>query len=169
MATPLNFTSSTMNSVKNSVENSKIPSNLPTCPSAHASRNAAERAIQTWKNYFLAGIATLDPNFPIQEWYRLLPQCDIALNLLRSSHRQPNISAYAATFGNFNFNRTPLAPRGTGVLVQETTKQRTSFTSCRINSWYIGPSLDHYRCYSGHIPSTAGIRDAILVEWFMEA
>ena len=30
-------------------------------------QNAAERAIQTWKNHFLAGIATLDPNFPIQE------------------------------------------------------------------------------------------------------
>ena len=45
-------------------------------------QNAAERAIQTWKNHFLAGISPLDPNFPIQEWDRLLPQCDIILNLL---------------------------------------------------------------------------------------
>ena len=27
--------------------------------------NAAERAIQTWKNHFKAGLATLDPNFPL--------------------------------------------------------------------------------------------------------
>ena len=67
-------------------------------------QNAAERAIQIWKNHFLAGISTLYPNFPIQEWYRLIPQCDITLNLLQSSRRQPNLSAYAATFGNFNFN-----------------------------------------------------------------
>ena len=76
-------------------------------------RNAADRAIQKWKNHFLAGITTLDPNFPIQEWERLLLQYDITLNLLQSSHRQPNISAYSVTFGNFNFNQTPLAPPGT--------------------------------------------------------
>ena len=85
-------------------------------------RNAAERAIQTRKHHFLAGIATLDPNFPIQEWDRLLPQCDITLNILRSSRRQPNLSAYAANFGNFNFNQTPLAPPVTHVLVHETPK-----------------------------------------------
>ena len=87
-------------------------------------RNAAERAIQTWKQHFLAGIATLDPNFPIQEWDRLLPQCDITLNLVRSFRCQPNLSAYVATFGNFNFNRMPLAPPGTCVLIHKTTKQR---------------------------------------------
>ena len=85
-------------------------------------RNAAERTIQTRKTYFLAGISTLDLNLPIQEWDRLLPQCDITLNLLRSSRRQPNLSAYAATFGNFNFNQTPLAPPGTRVLLHETTE-----------------------------------------------
>ena len=129
-------------------------------------QNAAECAIQTWKNHFAAGIATLDPNFPIQEWERLLPQCGITLNILRSSLRQPNLSAYAATLGNFNFNRTPLAPPGTCVLVHETTEQRASFAPHRVDGWYMGPSLDHYQCYSCYIPSTAGIRDAISVDWF---
>ena len=90
-------------------------------------RNAAERVIQTWKNHFLVEIATLDAKFPIQESDRLLPQCDITLNLLRSSRWQPNLSAYAATFGNFNFNQTPLAPQGTRVLVHKTTEQCASF------------------------------------------
>ena len=129
-------------------------------------RNAAERAIQTWKNHFLAGIATLDPNFPIQEWDRLLPQCGITINLLRSSRRQPNLSSYVATFGNFNFNQTPLAPPGTCVLVHKTTEKRSSFAPHGIDGWYIGPSLDHYRCYNCYIPSTAGTRDAISVDWF---
>ena len=36
--------------------------------------NAAERAIRTFKNHFIAGLATIDPQFPIGEWDRLLPQ-----------------------------------------------------------------------------------------------
>ena len=107
-------------------------------------QNATECAIQTWKNHFLAVIATLDPKFPIQEWDRLLPQCDITLNLLRSSRRQPNLSAYAATVGNFNFNRTPLAPPGAHVLVHKPSEQCSSFVPHGFNGWYIGPSLYHY-------------------------
>ena len=129
-------------------------------------QNATERAIQTWKNHFLAGIATLDPIFPIQEWDRLLPQCDITLNLLRSSSRQTNLSAYAATLGNFNFNQSPLSPPGTRVLVHETTKQCATFAPHGVNGWYIGPSLDHYRCYNCYIPLTAGTHDAISLDWF---
>lgn len=30
--------------------------------------NETERAIQTWKHHFKAGLATLDPDFPSQEW-----------------------------------------------------------------------------------------------------
>ena len=50
-------------------------------PHSHR-RNAAERAIQTWKNHFCAGLATCDPNFPLTEWDLLLPQAEITLNLL---------------------------------------------------------------------------------------
>ena len=35
-----------------------------------------------------------------------------------------------------------------------------------VDGWYVGPSLAHYRCYSCYIPSTAGARDAILVDLF---
>ena len=85
----------------------------------------------------------LDPKSPIQEWERLLPQCDITLNILRSLRRQTNLSSYAATFGNFNFNQTHLAPPGKRVLVHKTTKHRASFAPHRVYGWYIGPSLDH--------------------------
>ena len=86
----------------------------------------------------------LDPNFPIEEWDRLLPQYYITLNILRSSHHQPNLSAYAATFRNFNFNQTPLAPPGTRGLVHKITEQRASFAPHGVDGWYIGPLLDHY-------------------------
>ena len=79
-------------------------------------RNATERAIQTWKNHFCLGPATCDPKFvPLTEWDLLVPQADITLNLLRSSRRQPNLSAYACLNGNFDFNQSPLAPPGTHI------------------------------------------------------
>ena len=34
--------------------------------------NAAEKAIDTWKCHFLAGLASVDPNFPIRLWCCLI-------------------------------------------------------------------------------------------------
>ena len=58
-------------------------------------RNLAERAIQTYKNHFKAGLASVNPNFPLSEWDRLLEQANITLNLLRSSRVNPKLSAYS--------------------------------------------------------------------------
>jgi uncharacterized protein YgfB (UPF0149 family) len=45
--------------------------------------NAAERAVQTFKNHFVAGLCSTHPNFPIGLWDKLLPQAVLTLNLLR--------------------------------------------------------------------------------------
>jgi hypothetical protein len=37
-------------------------------------RNAAERAIRTFKEHFVAGLSSVDPTFPLHLWDRLLPQ-----------------------------------------------------------------------------------------------
>jgi hypothetical protein len=129
-------------------------------------RNAAERAIQTWKNHFCAGLATCDPKFPLTEWDLLMPQADITLNLLRASRRQPKLSAYACINGVFDFNATPLAPPGTRVVVHVTPDQRANMAPHGVDGWYVGPSTEHYRCYKCYIPSTAGVRDALTVDWF---
>jgi hypothetical protein len=52
-------------------------------------RNAAERAIRTFKEHFVTGISSVDPSFPMHLWDRLLPQAEITLNLLRTSCRHP--------------------------------------------------------------------------------
>ena len=75
-------------------------------------RNSAEQAIQTFKNHFIAGLASTDPNFPLSNWCRLLPQAELTLNLLRPSQLNPKLSAYAQLEGAFDFTRTPLAPLG---------------------------------------------------------
>jgi hypothetical protein len=45
-------------------------------------QNAAERAIGIWKDHFVAGLASLDPNFPMHLWCRLIDQCTQTLNLM---------------------------------------------------------------------------------------
>jgi hypothetical protein len=48
-------------------------------------RNSASRAIRTFKEHFVAGLSSVDPSFQMHLWYRLLPQVEITLNLLRTS------------------------------------------------------------------------------------
>ena len=79
-------------------------------------RNSAERAIRTFKNHLLADLAGEDPNFPVSECDRLLPQIQIILNLLSNSRVNPALSSYAYLFGNYDFNKAPLAPVGTKVI-----------------------------------------------------
>ena len=88
--------------------------------------NPAERAIQTWKNHFKAGLATVDPNFPLNQWDRLQEQGNITLNLLRASRSNPKLSAYAFIHGNFNFQVTPLSPPGTKVVAHVKPNSRGS-------------------------------------------
>jgi hypothetical protein len=47
-------------------------------------RNAAERAIRTFKEQFVVGLSSVDPAFPLHLWDRLLPKAEITLNLLRT-------------------------------------------------------------------------------------
>ena len=90
-------------------------------------RNAAERAIQTFKSHFITGSATLTSDFPMKEWDQLLPHVQLTLNHLRASRRQPTLSAHAAALGAYNFDADPLAPPVTKVLVHETSEQRGTF------------------------------------------
>jgi hypothetical protein len=55
-------------------------------------RNAAERAIRTFKNHFVAGLSSTNPDFPLQLWDGLLPQAEITINLLQASRTKPNLS-----------------------------------------------------------------------------
>ena len=89
--------------------------------------NAAERAIQTWKHHFKAGLATLDPDFPLREWDRLIEHAELKLNLLRASRSNPKLSAYAYMFGQFDYNKTPLVPPDTKIVAHTHPSIRASW------------------------------------------
>jgi hypothetical protein len=129
-------------------------------------RNNAERAIQTFKNHVIAGLCSVDPNFPLKLWDKLLPQATITLNLMRKSRINPRMSAYAQLNGHFDFNITPLAPPGTRIIAHEKPYQRASWDPHGLDGYYLGPALDHYRCYQVHITKTKGTRIVDTVEFF---
>ena len=104
-------------------------------PGVHR-RNAAERAIRTFKNHFIAGLCTTDPDFPLHLWDRLLPQALLSLNLLRGSRINPHLSAWAQVHGAYDFNRTPIAPPGTHVLVHEKPDARKTWAPHAVDAWY---------------------------------
>ena len=91
--------------------------NIQLVPPHNHCVNAAVQAIATFKEHFVAALATVDNLCPLQLWDEFLPQVELSLNLLRFSRHNPSISAHQELYGAFDFNRTPLAPLGTKALV----------------------------------------------------
>ena len=110
--------------------------------------NAVERAIRTFKYHFVAGLATVDMNFSMQLWNELLEQGQDSLNLLQASQTNPKLSAYAMLEGEFNYNKTPIAPPYTKALVYHNPSIRTNWSTHALDAWYIGKSKNHYWCYN---------------------
>jgi hypothetical protein len=90
-------------------------------------RNAAERAIQTFKEHFVAGLSSVDPTFPLHLWYRLLPQAEITLNLLQTSGLHPQLSTAAHFHGLVDYNKTAFAPPGCKIIAHEKPGKRRTW------------------------------------------
>jgi hypothetical protein len=97
--------------------------------------NAAERAIRTFKEHFVAGLSSVDPSFPMHLWDRLLPQAEITLNLLRTSQLHPQLSAVRTTMVSWITTKQLL-------LRQDAKSSHTR----RILTWYGHASLPISKC-----------------------
>ena len=111
-------------------------------------RNRAERAIRTFKDHFIAILAGIDKTFPKSLWDLLLPQAEITVNLLRQSTTLPTMSAWEHFNGLLNFDATPLGPLGCRVLYHAKAAVRRSWDVRGNDGFYIGPAMDHYRCFT---------------------
>ena len=128
--------------------------------------NSAERAIQTFKNNFIAGLVSVNKNFPVHIWCRLLPHCLLTLNLLRPSQINPKLSAYAQLHGAFDFNCTPLASPGTKIIIHDKPVIIGSWATRGYEGWYIGPASNHYRYHTVYENHTAHEQVADTVKFF---
>ena len=129
-------------------------------------RNTAEQAIRTFKNHFISGLCSVDKNFPLHLWCRLLDQAELTLNMSRTSRINPNLSAHEQINGTHDFNATPLAPPGTRCIAHEKSSQRGTWAPHGQPGWYIGAAPEHYRCYQIYILKTQGTRICDTVEFF---
>ena len=121
--------------------------NFQLVPPNNHRRNYAEKAINTFKNHFIAGLCTLHKHFPLDLWCSLLPHAEITLNMLRTSNLTPNISAYTELHGEFNYDKTPILPPGLKLIIHEKPSQRKTWSPRGTEGWYLGPALNHYRCH----------------------
>jgi hypothetical protein len=108
--------------------------------------NMAEQAIQTFKNAFIAALATTDSEFLLKLWEKSTPQVQDTLNLMCASRTNPTIFAYKALNGPYDWNRYPLAPLGCKAVIYKDSNTRGSWALQGIDGWYLGPSRDHYEC-----------------------
>jgi hypothetical protein len=60
-------------------------------------------------------------------WDRILPQAVITLNMLRTSRIIPKLSAATHLFGQYDFNRDPMAPPGKIIIAHETPGRRRTW------------------------------------------
>ena len=128
--------------------------------------NAAERAIRTFKNNFVAGLSSVHPKFPMYLWDELLPQSFITLDLLQKSRTFPKISAYAHLHGMYNFDTTPLASPGVRVLLYNDPDHRLSYGVHSDEAYYLIPVLKHYCFYNFFVQSTGGTRICATAQFF---
>jgi hypothetical protein len=118
-------------------------------------RNAAERAIRTFKEHFVTRLSSVDPAFPLHLCDRLLPQAEITLNLLRTSWLHPQLSAAAHFHGLVDYNKTAFAPPGCEIIAHEKPGTRRTWAPHGQHGYSLGPTIHHYRCQNVYISATA--------------
>jgi hypothetical protein len=129
-------------------------------------RNAAERAIWTFKEHFVAGLSSVDPAFPLHLWDGLLPQAEITLNLLRTSRLHPRLSVAAHFHGLVDYNNTAFAPPGCKIIAHKKPGKRLTWAPHGQHGYSLGPAMHQYRCQNVYILATASELIVDTLEFF---
>jgi hypothetical protein len=85
-------------------------------------------------------------------------QAVMILNMVRTSRINPKLVAATQMFGQYDFNRAPMAPPGTRIIAPETPGRRITWAPHVQYGWYIGTALEHYRFYMVYITKTRSKR-----------
>jgi hypothetical protein len=126
-------------------------------PDCHR-RNMAERAIQTFKNHFVAILSGVDDRFPLSLWCYLVRPAELTVNLLRQSNVAPKIPAYAHVHGQHDYMKRPFAPLGCSVMAHVKPKNRRTWDVHGEVGYSIGTSMEHHRCFNVYIVKTRATR-----------
>jgi hypothetical protein len=139
--------------------------NIDYVPPNNKRTNKAERCIQTAKNHLIATWSGSDPDFPLKLWTYTLPQAEMTLNMLRSSGCSDTISAYQQLHGVYDYSKNPIGAIGTAIVAYNDCDSRTSWSAHGESGFYLGPAMNHYRCFHVWISSTGRTRISDAVSW----
>ena len=81
----------------------------------------------------MAGLVSTDPALPLHLWCRLIYQATTTLNLLRPSRINLRVLVEAMINGAFNYDKPPLAPPGTQIIIHETPSVRKTWAPHGVN------------------------------------
>ena len=107
--------------------------------------NAAEQAIQTFKNRLIGPLGTTDVDFPIQLWDKMASQVQDVINLIRRSRIDLTKSAYEVIEGPYDWNQYLLAPLETKAIIYKDANTRALSAPHGLDAWLLGQSKDHYQ------------------------
>jgi hypothetical protein len=157
----------TSGQVEKFLKNRPNPITIQYAPPGNHRSLAAERAIQTWKAHFISTLCCTDDDFLANDADKLVAHAELTLNLLRGSALNPSISAWHQLHGHiFDWDATPLAPPGTKVIIHDRSDSRGSWQVHGSEGFYIGPAMDHYRCWRVLVSKSGAERVSDTIEWF---
>ena len=84
--------------------------------------------------------------------------------MLRQSRINPKLSAHDQVFGTFNYQRTPLAPLGTKVIIHERPDQRLTWDKHGLPGFLVNRAKDHFRSYQVSVTKTGATRVSDAIE-----
>ena len=96
--------------------------------------------ISKWKTNLIGILSSMDSNFPVTLWDRLILHATFIIILLRSLHIPLVLLAYSLLYGNFDYNRVRIAPAGTKVVAYTAADKQTSFAPYGRVGRYLRPS-----------------------------
>jgi hypothetical protein len=122
---------------KNNMTHELVP------PDCHR-RNMAKRAIQTFKNHFVAILSGVDYRFPLSLWCYLVQPAKLTIKLLRQSNVVPKILAYAHVHGQHDYMKRPFVPLGCSVMAHVKPKNRRTWDVHSEVGYSISTSMEHH-------------------------
>ena len=134
-------------------------------PTGNHRRNNAERCVRTAENYVTCAFQGCDPTCSTKARRHMLPQIRIVINLMRPSRLNPQISAWEDLKGVYDFNAHPIAPLGSPVIAFVPPDDRPKLAPHGVPAFYVGPALNHYRCYTVYVPETNRTRITDTIAW----
>ena len=79
----------------------------------------------------------------MQNWYRLLDQVEVKLNLLHPSRLNPIMPAYSKLKCEYYFSPTPMSPLGKRTLAHNKPHNRGTWDPHIHKGWYVSPMMLH--------------------------